>query len=275
MRPTGTARFCDCNAPTTCATVMPAASIAAGLISTVSSRSMPPTTVASATPGMPRSKRVTPGSAMRVSEAAGSVDELSDNCTIGWSAGSKRVSTGSFISNGRSERMELILSRMSCDACCRSFSKRKKTVTLAKPSCAAPEMRSTPEMPLTASSTRSSTSRSTTSGEAPGYGIATLMIGCCTSGNSSVSSCQSEKRPKTTSATIETMVISGRLMAKSEMNMRTDGGRRMADGGAPVLPYCLGLVSLGVVTLSGVLGLMPRAGPTNSVSPAVMPAVTS
>ena len=160
--------FCACSAPTTCATVIPAASIAPGRISTVSSRSTPPTTVASATPGIPRSARVTPGSARRVRAGASSVLEFSESCTIGWSAGSNRVSTGSFISTGRSERMELILSRMSCDASCRSFSKTKKTVTFAKPSCAAPEMRSTPEIPATASSTRSSTSRSTTSGDAPG-----------------------------------------------------------------------------------------------------------
>ena len=89
----------------------------------------------------------------------------------------------------------------------------------AKPSCALPLIRSTPLMPLIASSTRSSTSRSTTSGAAPGYGMATLMMGSATSGNSSVCNCAMENTPNTTSATIETTVTMGRLMAKSEMNM--------------------------------------------------------
>ena len=48
--------------------------------------------------------------------------------------------------------------------------------------------------------------------------MATLMIGWAMSGNSSVSICQSENNPNTTSATIETMVTMGRLIAKSEMN---------------------------------------------------------
>src|SRR5512140_2694554 len=62
--------------------------------------------------------------------------------------------------------------------------------------------------------------------------MATLMIGCAMSGNSSVCSCHSEKSPNTTSATIETTVTMGRLMAKSEMNtwgprlvLRVVGGR--------------------------------------------------
>jgi hypothetical protein len=48
----------------------------------------------------------------------------------------------------------------------------------------------------------------------------TVSHGGATSGNSSVLSFSSAKRPKMTSATIETMVISGRLIAKSEMSMR-------------------------------------------------------
>src|SRR6478672_9002873 len=47
----------------------------------------------------------------------------------------------------------------------------------------------------------------------------TDAYGGTTSGNSSVFSLKSATRPKTTSATIATTVTSGRLMAKSEMNM--------------------------------------------------------
>src|SRR5690242_370342 len=47
----------------------------------------------------------------------------------------------------------------------------------------------------------------------------TDAYGGTTSGNSSVFSLRSATRPKTTSATIATTVTSGRLMAKSEMNI--------------------------------------------------------
>ena len=56
------------------------------------------------------------------------------------------------------------------------------------------------------------------SGDAPGYTIPTDTKGGATSGNSSVLSFSSAKMPKTASANIDTTVISGRLMAKSEMN---------------------------------------------------------
>ena len=135
---------------------------------------------------------------MRVRLGASSTVEFSDSCTIGWSEGSKRESTGSFISAGSWSRMPEILSRMSCEACWISFSNTKNTVMFAKPSCAVPCMRSTPLMPEIDSSIRSS--------------------GCVMSGNSSVCSCASENKPNTTSATIETMVTIGRLMAKSDMN---------------------------------------------------------
>ena len=201
---------------------------------------------------------------MRVSVGASSVVELSESCTIGWSDGSNRESTGSFISTGSWSRIPEILSRMSCDACWMSFWKTKNTVMFAKPSCAVPCMRSTPLMPEIASSTRSSTSRSTTSGEAPGYGIDTLTIGCVTSGNSSVCSCASENRPNTTSATIETMVTIGRLMAKSEMNTAAPQFffGWSADGGA-------------AETFTGAPGVIPCAAPMSRVSPAASPLVTS
>src|SRR3954451_16732195 len=78
---------------------------------------------------------------------------------------------------------------------------------------------STPLIAESLSSIRVTTSRSTTSGDAPGYATPTNTIGCSKSGNSSVSSWSSETRPNTTSASIVTMVMIGRLIAKSEMNM--------------------------------------------------------
>ena len=49
----------------------------------------------------------------------------------------------------------------------------------------------------------------------------TVTNGGATSGNSSVLSLSSAKRPNTTSVSIATMVTSGFLIAKSEMNMWT------------------------------------------------------
>src|SRR5205807_6713482 len=77
----------------------------------------------------------------------------------------------------------------------------------------------TPEMAWICSSTGSRTCFSTMSGDAPGYTIPTDTKGGATSGNSSVLSFSNAKMPKTASANIDTTVISGRLMAKSEMNM--------------------------------------------------------
>ena len=167
-RPTGAERFCACSAPTTWATPTPAACSALGRSSTVSSRSTPPTTVAWATPAMPRSRRTIPGSAISVSAGPDSFGDDSTSETTGRSAGSKRVSTGSSISGGRSLRTALISSRICWVASCRSFSYANWTMNTAKLSSADDWICDTPLMPEMTSSTGSMTSRSTFSGAAPG-----------------------------------------------------------------------------------------------------------
>src|SRR5438270_6830390 len=77
----------------------------------------------------------------------------------------------------------------------------------------------TPLIDEICSSIGSRISFSTPSGDAPGYGMPTVTTGGATSGNSSVLSFSSANRPNTTSVTIETTVMSGFLIAKSEMNM--------------------------------------------------------
>src|SRR5690348_6621255 len=72
------------------------------------------------------------------------------------------------------------------------------------------------------SSIGSRISFATPSGDAPGYGIPIVTTGGATSGNSSVLSLRSANSPNTTSVTMATMVMSGFLIAKSEMNMRGD-----------------------------------------------------
>ena len=169
-RPTGAARFCAWSAATTSFAATPAAAIACGWSSTVSSRFWPPTSRTSATPGTARSSRETTSSASRVSAGTSIVSEVRVSETIGSSAGSNRVMIGSSISSGRSARFSLIASRMSCVASCRSFSKSKNTMNCASPSVAEAVvcLPSIPLMEKIASSIGSMISRSTVSGEAPG-----------------------------------------------------------------------------------------------------------
>src|SRR4029079_10588804 len=115
-------------------------------------------------------------------------------------------------------------SRISCVACSTAFENTNCTMICAKPSVDVELILSTPLMPEILSSTLLTTSRSTTSGAAPGYAIATNTIGASMSGNSSVSSRASDARPNTTSAIIVTTVTIGRRMAKSETNIRRGYG---------------------------------------------------
>ena len=150
---------------------MPAACMSAGRISTVSSRSSPPTTLTCATPGTVRRSRTIIGSAMRVSVGRRrSRDEVRARESTDCCEGSNRVSTGSSISVGRSARWVEMASRMSCDASWTSFSKSKNTVNCARPSVALAWVlaQSSPLMEENASSIGSTISRSTVSGEAPG-----------------------------------------------------------------------------------------------------------
>ena len=198
---------------------MPAACSASGLIWTVSSRSTLPGTSTTATPGIERNSRVMPGSARRVSSPGVSVFDDSANDTIGRSVSLNFLMIGSSISAGRSCRIPEMASRMSCVASASGLSNRNSTNTVAKPSSAVPLTFFTPAMDEMASSTGSRISFSTPSGDAPGYGMATVTNGGAMSGNSSVCSFASAIRPKTTSDSIDTTVTMGRLMAKSEMNI--------------------------------------------------------
>ena len=152
------------------ATPTPAACIAAGRSCTVISGYCPPTTSASATPLTPRSAPTTVGSAIAVSASWLIVAEVTVSERIDCSAGSNRVMIGSSISVGRSPRMVLIASRTSWAACATGLLKSKKTVNCARPSTAFERVipRSRPSIEKIASSIGSTTSRSTTSGDAPG-----------------------------------------------------------------------------------------------------------
>jgi hypothetical protein len=84
-----------------------------------------------ATPEIPFSALVIVGSAIRVSCAGVYASDASVSDTIGRSAGSNRLRIGSFISTGRSIRMDEIASRMSWVACEMSFSNTNTTTICA------------------------------------------------------------------------------------------------------------------------------------------------
>jgi hypothetical protein len=258
--------------------VSPAACKSPGRTSTTMLRLIPPTTLTRATPGIERNAPVIAGSASRVSTSAGVVSDVSVSVITGCSEGSKRARIGSFISGGMSARFTEIASRMSCDASWIGFSNSKKIVHCASPSIAAHVdfSASSPLIPKIASSTGRTMSRSTSAGDAPGYGIVTLTIGCWMSGNSSVWMLISAATPKATSAVMVVTVMIGRLIAKSEMNMVAAQEVRIGvviQGVAPCAPAGR---SAGVaVTRTRVPAVSPCAAPMSTVSPAVSPAVTS
>ena len=168
---------------------------------------------------MDRSSRVMVGSASRVSSAWLNVTDVKASDTIGRSVSLNFLMIGSFISVGRSARLAEMASRRSCVASARSLENSNSTMIWPKPSYALPFTCFTPLIDAICSSIGSRISFSTPSGDAPGYGIATTTTGGETSGNSSVFNFNSANKPNTTSATIETTVMSGFLIAKSEMNI--------------------------------------------------------
>src|SRR5690348_10233422 len=107
----------------------------------------------------------------------------------------------------------------------------------------------------------------------------TVTKGGATSGNSSVWSLPNEMSPKTTSASIDTTVTIGRLIAKSEMNMTSSlqmvGTLSIPSEARNDGQLFAGGESDGVLTRTGVPGEMPRAAPTNNVSPFDTPLLIS
>jgi hypothetical protein len=98
-----------------------------------------------------------------------SADGLSTETeTTGIALKSIRWITGSLMSVGNSERMELILACASCCAVLMLIPRRNSTTTTDIPSVVVDAIWRTPEIVLSDSSMRLLTSRSTVSGEAPG-----------------------------------------------------------------------------------------------------------
>jgi hypothetical protein len=185
-----------------------------------------------ATPGTARRSPPIVLSASSVSCEGVSVVDVSASERIGCDDGSKRWTIGSMISAGNWARTAEIASRTSWVASSVGLLNLKMTMTWANPSVDVERSSSSPEIPAMRSSRRSTTSRSTWSGDAPGYAMPTKTIGASMSGNSSVCSRMSAAMPNTTSAIIVTTVMIGRLMAKSEMNIALDESWAVAARGS-------------------------------------------
>src|SRR3990170_1043482 len=98
--------------------------------------------------------------------------------------------------------------------------------TLDEPSCDVDEISYSPSTVFSAVSIGRAISRSTTSGEAPGYDTDTLITGEVTSWYSSTARRVRETMPSTTSATIIMVAKTGRLMEMSERNMKAERGAK-------------------------------------------------
>ena len=128
----------------------------------------PPTTFTCATPAIARSSPPIVWSAICVSCGGESTLDVSASDTIGSWFGSKRWMIGSMISAGSCARTAEMASRTSCVAWSTGFENTNWTMICAKPSVDVELILSTPLMPEILSSMRVTTSRSTTSGAAPG-----------------------------------------------------------------------------------------------------------
>ena len=224
--PTGAVAFCARSAATTSVTETSYSRSFSLRISTDNSRLSEPPTLTVATPGMPRNLSANWSSAKREISAWLWLDEDRASCMMGCAAGSRRCRIGSRISTGNLKRTDAMALRTSSAATTRFLSKLKMRMSVALPSAEVERSWSTPEMPCSAFSMRLTTSRSTVSGEAPGYGMLTTRTGCSTSGIWLTRSLERANRPSAISATMMTIIATGRLMLNSDRNIAASLGGR-------------------------------------------------
>ena len=167
-RPTGTSWFSRCRASVTCAGLTPYERSASGSSCTRICRSMPPTTFTPPTPVIASSLVASTCSPSVVSSRSGRSSLWMASDMIGRSFGSKRTMTGSSMSRGRPRRMRATLA---CTSCCASMALTPRfncTRTSELPSNDVLVTSLRPCTVLRASSIGRDTSRSITSGDAPG-----------------------------------------------------------------------------------------------------------
>jgi hypothetical protein len=140
-------------------------------------RAAPPTTFTPPTPGIDSKRVATTSSAMSVSSRTGRSALCSAIDMIGESFGSKRWMIGSSMSCGSCRRMRATLPCTSCSASIGFAESSSRTRTFELPSDDVEVTSRIPWTVLTASSIGLESSRSTTSGDAPGYDVWMLTTG--------------------------------------------------------------------------------------------------
>ena len=220
-RPSGVFTFSEARPATTSSTPMPSAARRAGSRLTAISRLDDPISFALATPGMLSSRRLIFRSASVVRSRGDMVVDWTASEMIGIALKSNFSMTGSFIPSGSSRRTALIFARASCETSLTFTSRLNSTMTDDSPSREIELTCLTPAIGLTASSIFLVTSRSTVSGDAPGYSVMIDSTGISTSGIMSIGSRRTEKMPSVTSVRIITVATTGRLMDRFERNMAT------------------------------------------------------
>ena len=187
--------------------------------STDNSRLSEPFTVTLATPSMARRRSASLSSARREISAWLWLLDDSARFMIGWADGSTRCRIGSRISTGSFQRTPAMALRTSSDASIRLRLKSNCSTIVALPSFAYELISVTPVIACIGFSRRSSSSRSLVSGDAPGYGMLTTMIGMSTSGFWFTRSLESASRPMHIMPMISTTVAMGFLTLKLERNI--------------------------------------------------------
>ena len=129
--------------------------------------------------------------------------------------------TGSAMPAGSSRRIVLIFARASCETSLIFTSSSNSAMIVANPSREIDWTCLMPAMELIDSSIFRLTSRSTASGEAPGYSTMMDSTGISTDGIRSMGRRRAEKRPSVTRVSIITVATTGRLMERLDRNIAT------------------------------------------------------
>jgi len=187
-RPRGVLTFSAASPAITSSTPIPRASSRTGSMSTFTSRRDSPTSSTFPTPAMFSKRRRIFLSTSVVSSLGDRVSERTASETTGIAEKSSFWMIGSSIPLGRSPRMALTLARASWEASLIRTSSRNSTMTVDTLSRDIETTCLTPAIGFTASSIRLLTSRSTVSGDAPGYFVTMVITGISTSGNMSIAS---------------------------------------------------------------------------------------
>src|SRR5687768_9309365 len=201
--------FWACSAAMTCAAVRPwAVSLALSTITLICRGRAPMTSTCPTPDTVSRRRRRSLSTYSEMSRCEPGPETAM--VTTGMAPGSKFCTIGGSASVGRSPRMVEILSRTSCVATSRSFSRLNEIMTTDTFSEENDVSSLMPLIVLTASSILSVSSVSISSGAAPGSTVVTMTNGNSTFGKRSTPSLRYENAPMTTSARMITVAKTGR-----------------------------------------------------------------